>query len=423
MKLQPNTHASRPHRTGCAAILALLALTAGATLPAQAQDGQAILDALVRKGVLTAAEAEQITAEADKKASPLSVVIGGKSTTKLSLGGRLQVQYDALSTDIDDAQDPSRLSHFFIRRAYVSLKADVATNASVQVVYDFASTSFDAAFIQLKPSEDLALHFGLRKVNLGYEEATVSSGSLKAIERSGATRYFVEPANGNRLGAGGYRLGVFAEGKEGPFFWGAALTNPERVTAATSAGNGDNNNIAAWANVGVKGKFGRWEDSRYIFGTGVGYLPDQGGVTPGSGDDLLVANVYTELTFGKFNVIAEVLYSDNENGAGANGDANSYGFWIQPSYRFNKNWEGVFRYSYTDSDGRGINVSDGIRNAPAGGTMDTLTDYYLGFTYYISGDDLKFQAGYVYGESQDTVTGGSAKATSSGIRSQMQVQF
>ncbi len=118
-----------------------------------------------------------------------------------------------------------------------------------------------------------------------------------------------------------------------------------------------------------------------------------------------------------------MLSSDNENGAGANGDANSYGFWIQPSYRFNKNWEGVFRYSYTDSDGRGINVSDGIRNAPAGGTMDTLTDYYLGFTYYISGDDLKFQAGYVYGESQDTVTGGSAKATSSGIRSQMQVQF
>lgn len=154
-----------------------------------------------------------------------------------------------------------------------------------------------------------------------------------------------------------------------------------------------------------------------------GQFPDQCGKTVGTRNDLLVGNVYTDLTFGRFNVIAEYLYSSNENGARANLDASSYGFWVQPSYKFDKHWEADVCYSYTDTDGRGINLSDSVRSAPSGGTMDKLTNYYVGFTYYLSGNDLKIQAGYVYGEAKDIVTGGKAKTTTSGIRSQMQIQF
>jgi len=39
----------------------------------------------------------------------------------------------------------------------------------------------------------------------------------------------------------------------------------------------------------------------------------------------------------------------------------------------------------------------------------------------IAGNDLKLQAGYVYGQTDDTVTGGPATATASGVRSQVQV--
>jgi len=388
-----------------------------------AQDGKAILDALVRKGVLTQEEAAEITKEANKATTSVVVVAGGKSTAKLSIGGRLQIQYDGLSTNIDGtAADPAATNHFFARRAYLTVKGSLGNRATVDITYDLASTSFDAAFIKWKQSSDLAFDLGLRKVNLAYEESMISSGALKSIERTGATRFFVEPANGRRLGAGGYRIGLYAEGKSGPLFWGAAVTNPERVSSITSTGAAGNNGFAYWGNAGLKNKFQDGAGT-YVIGGGIGLLPDQGGKTLGAGDDLLVGNVYADINVGSFFLVAEYLFSRNDNGAGPGRDANSRGFWIQPSFKFDKNWEGVVRFSHLDSDGRGINLSDGIRSAPSGGTMDKLTDYYLGFIYYISGNDLKFQAGYVYGEAKDTVTGGSAKARTSGVRSQMQVQF
>lgn len=131
-------------------------------------------------------------------------------------------------------------------------------------------------------------------------------------------------------------------------------------------------------------------------------------------NDLLVGNFDASLTFGKLGLLAEYLASRNENGAGANLDANDYGFWVQRSCKFDKHREGVVRYNYADPDGDGINLSDGVRSASSSGTTAKLTDYYIGFTNYISGNDLKVQTDYVYGES---------KATASGIHSHMQIHL
>ena len=60
-------------------------------------------------------------------------------------------------------------------------------------------------------------------------------------------------------------------------------------------------------------------------------------------------------------------------------------------------------------------------SARGGGTMDRLSEWYLGFSYFFRGNDVKWQLGYVLGESKDTVTGGAAKAQTQGVRSQMQV--
>jgi hypothetical protein len=382
-----------------------------------AQDSKALLDALIAKGILTADEAKAIQAEA-KKSAPV-VATTGKVVSKLSLGARVQMQYAGLSTDIDNtANDPASTNHFFLRRVYLTTKASLGSDWSVNITYDPANAAFDKAAVTYKDS-DWTVDLGLRKAPLGYEEL-ISSGSLKAIERTGVTRYFIEPANGRRLGASGYRIGVFAEGKSGNFVYGAAITNPERVGDSTSAGNAGNNGQAYWAHGGFKGKH---SDGAYNFGVAVGVLPDQGGKTVGTGHDLTIYSIYGDVSMGDFQLVGEYLTADVERGASATQDANPFGYWLQASYKVNQQFEAVARFSYLDSDGRGVNISDGVRSAPSGGTHDKLTEYFVGGNWYIKGNDLKFQAGYVYGESKDTVTGGNAGATASGVRSMMQLNF
>ena len=401
-------------------IVPLLAVLFTAAVPsARAQDGKAIVDALVRKGILTQGDAEQLIQDAAKSSAAAQVVPNAKATTKLAIGARLQVQFDGLSTGVTNGPAPAPTNHFAIRRTYIVLKGNLGSDKQIDITYDFAAGSFDAAYLNWKRSDSIAFDFGLRKVNFAVEEK-LSSGSLKAIERSAATRYFVEDNNGRRLGAGSYRLGVYAEGTPGNLFWSAAITNPERASTAGSLGTAANNTPALWAGAGVRGNF---TGGTFLIGANFGALPDQGGRTVGTGNDLNVGSLNAEITAGKFTVVAEYLASRNDRGSAAGRDADSWGLYVMPSFRFDKHWEGVARYSYVDTDGRGITLADGLRSAASGGTMDKLSEYYFGFTYYVAGNDLKFQAGYVHGRTDDTLAGGSAKATSSGVRSQIQMQF
>lgn len=400
--------------------------TAGAVV---AQDSGALLEALVRKGILSDQEAEDIRADLVRDASmpPATAVGGSNFTTRLRLSGRLQTQYTHLNTDIANAADPAPTNHFFLRRVYVTLRADLGADWNTNITYDFAGGFFDAAWVQYRQGNH-TFDLGLRKVNLGYEER-ISSGSLKAIERSGVTRYFVEENNGRRLGAGSYRVGVFADGRQGSFFYGGAITNPERAVSFSSsagAGNSGTNQLAYWGNAGFSGKL---PDGSFTVGAAAGLLPDQGGrasAAPfgvGTGNDLTVYSLFGDVTLGRFQVAAEYLAADVERGVSATRDATPWGYWVQPSFLVTDKLELTGRYSYLDSDGRGVNLSDGVRSSPSGGTMDKLTETYLGLTYFLKGNDLKFQLGYVHGRSKDTITGGAAKAETNGVRSQMQLNF
>jgi len=395
----------------------LITLLSGLLLmasPLAAQDSKAILDVLVLKGVLSSKEADSIKKEA-KSSSPVYAVPGKKAVSKLSLGARIQMQYAALSTDIDGTNnDPVSTNHFFLRRVYLTTKASLGPDWSMNITYDPANQSFDKALISYK-GDGFGVDVGLRKPDFGLEETT-SSSSLKSIERTGVTRYFVESNNGRRLGAGSYRVGVFASGKSGNFVYGGAITNPERVGDPTSAGNSGNNNQAYWANAGFEGDHA---NGSYSFGAAIGILPDQGGKKVGAGDDLTAYSIYGDVSTGNFTVMGEYLAAKVEHGASATKDATPTGYWLQGSYKFSKTFEGVVRFSYLDTDGRGVKLSDGVRSAPAGNTNDKLTEYFVGGSWFIIGNDLKFQAGYVYGESKD----GAASATTSGVRSQMQINF
>lgn len=412
------------------ALSSALLLTSAA--PAFAQDSKALIDALIRKGVLTQSEADAITAEVVRTDGSMHVSTGGsKFIKRLALQGRFQAQFVSLADELAaGVAHPPATQHFMIRRVYFGAKADMGDGWGVNFNYDFANLSFDAAYITWKASDALVVDAGLRKVPFGYDETT-SSGNLRAIERSPITRYFVESNNGRRLGAGSYHTGVFVGGTRSGWFYNLAATNPERDEFSTGdavanatpgvavAGGKTNNNAAWWGNVGYGGTL---RGVTYKVGLEGGWVHDQGGKAVGTGDDLKVYSVFGDVTVGALNVQGAWLAADNQHGASATRGARPWGYWVMPSYRIAK-WEGVVRYSFIDSDHRGVDLADGIRSAPAGGAMNKLSEWFVGGNYYFHANDTKLQLGYIFGKTSDTVTGAAATARTEGVRSQLQVNF
>lgn len=402
---------------------------------ASAQESAALIDALIRKGILTNQEAEDIRADLVRESNtvPAHAMAPGKFTDRLSVGMRLQLQHAGLDTDVRGAAfGPVSTNQFFTRRIYLTLKAGVGGNWGATMTYDFASGGYDDAILEWKPTRDLSFNFGLRKVNVAYEERA-TSGNLKSIERSGVTRYFVEPNNGRRLGAASYRIGAFLDGKKAinsalNVVYSAAVTDPQRnesFTLASSAGDGTSNVFAFWGNLGVAGKLA---DNRgtWIAGVGSGFLPDQGGFGTtnfGRGYDLSLYSAYFDAQIGRFGLMAEYLTADVERGVSATRDARPAGWFIQPSFLVTEAFELVVRFQTLDTDGRGVNLGDVVRSAPAGPTMNKFEEWYGGANWYLRGNDLKLQLGGIYGKTKETVTGAPAEAKTVGVRSQMQIQF
>jgi phosphate-selective porin len=416
---------------------ALLAGVALAVSPVMAGDAGALLDALVRKGILTDQEAEDLRADLsrDSQEFVIASTSAGKSTNSIGLNGRIQLQYAGLGSD----QNIPGVNQMFMRRIYFGMNAGIGADWTASFLYDFAGGGFDKAFVQWKGylgDEAIALDFGLRKVNFGYEETT-SSGSLKAIERSPVTRYFVEPNNGRRLGAGSYRVGAFLDGgssdvrkgKSTGLFYGAALTTQTRTDTFgdgsadgikySGNGSGALNSTAMWANIGYSLIN---PGSKLMVGAAYGFLPDVGGAGNsnfGKGYDISEYSVYFDFTSGAFNLAGEYLSATVDNAlAGGTKDAKPSGYWIQPSFAVNEKLELVARYSQVDADGRNIRASDGIRSSPAVRTGQELEEVYLGLNYFIVNQDVKLQVGYINGKLSN---GGSEKVD--GVRSQLQVNF
>lgn len=407
----------------------------GASL-AVAQDSGALLDALVRKGVLTDQEAEDVRADLTRDnaaAMPKFAGPAGKDTKSIAISGRIQTQY--FSFDNDNIADSSG---FIMRRIYLGAKAKVGADWTADFNYNFADGEVDKAILQWGGDvlgQDATIDVGFRKVNFGFEETT-SSANLKAIERSPATRFFVEgdfaagaPGNDRELGAASRRIGVFANfnddarsGKTTGLYYGFALTNPERQGPTLGDRRGATNNVPAlWLDAGysyktdaVKGKFG----------ASVSHIREGAAFDAPVADATLTGlSLYQDLTVGKFNLAAEFLTADLKDGAVVGAvvqDANPYGYWIQPSFMVTDKFEVVGRYSFVDGDGRGLRLRDLVRRSDGTLTGDELSEYYLGMNYYFVGNSVKLQLGYIMGEVE--IDGGASEETK-GVRTQMQILF
>lgn len=414
-------------KTKVTAVLAAL-LCAGSAL---AQDNGALIEALLRKGILTDQEAEDLRADlANDNTAKLASTSLTPNLAKMTISGRFQAQFVSFDTSIrGPAADPANVNHAFLRRIYIGFKPVFSNGWSAFLNYDFAGSTFDAAYITKSFSPAFVVDAGFKKAPIGYEEYFISSGALKSIERSALTRFFVESNNGRRLGAGSYRQGVWVNGKQGAWSYEVAVTNPEREeSSAGAAGTGSaaNNKFAYWANLNYSVPFAELQ-GLFKMGTSYGFLPDQGGKTLGAGNDLSVWSIYADWRYRNFSILGEYMGSDNEQGVSATQDSKSNGYYLQASYRYGP-YEPVVRYTFVDSDGRGIQTSDGLRSTPSGGTMNELTEWFFGVNWYIVGNEakheVKLQAGYLFGESKDSIAGVSGpQAWTQGFRSQLQVNF
>jgi hypothetical protein len=454
---------------GAAVFAAALTLAAA---PAHAQD-KAILDLLVKRGVIT-------QAEADDAAKSEAVVVSPKEAAvkKLQLEGMLQVQYDWLTT-----QDKSPAAHtiqppstnqFSIRRAYLGAIADLGNDWGGEILFDFAAgaqtsaapqaqstqNNFEKIIISKKFGDYGSAIFGFQKVNWDQEENTPSS-QLKTVERSIATNYFDTPWGGSttgRLGFGNRHTGVFWNGlipSVNGFYYGFALTNGIQSTTNfgnSAAGTANYNEFAGWANLGYTGK---WGNFGYKFGVNAGYAGDANSVSGlplalgyNQNNAILGYNPYATFTYDNFALAVEFLQAKVQNGrvsgptaaTSVYSDAAPYGINVTPSYKINSQWEIAAKYSLLATNGRGTTINPVDRNAqntfiipgqvPANtaSNFDNAWSAYLGVNYYFIGNDVKLSTGYEFTQFTDrqTITGGSwngARADVNGFRTQLQVLF
>lgn len=389
--------------------------------PLRAVTAEALLDTLLKNGVVSREEADALVKQAS---APAPVAVAGRSTTRLTLGGRVQVQAVALSSEHETGTDPADRMHLLVRRVYLTARAELGPAWEAGFIYDIVNDCFDQASVRHK-GEEFDLEAGLRLVALGREQNT-SSGALKAIERSAATRYFADDAGGAHLGAASYRVGVFADSKGQGWLWNAAVTDPEPaagLAATRSTGSSSNNQPALWAGAGHRGENAR---GRHHVGLSAGWIPDQGGAPvggAGGGDDVVVAAAHFDLTRGPFSLLAELLAAQDEGAAVDGSDAWCLGGYVQPAWTFSPLFEGVVRIGYLDTDGRGATLRDLVPGCSSTLAVARVVDFYAGGTWYLKGNDLKFQAGVVAARGRDNPIGGAARAETTGVRAQVQASF
>ncbi len=424
------------------------------SLTVKAQD-KATLDLLVKKGIITQADADGVA----KSSAAIPVVPHDSNVKKMQLEGDLQIQYDWLTSEdkTSGAANPPATSEFMIRRAHLGAIADLGNGWSGEILMDFAAGAqapsapqagigdawnlFEKAIITDNLSDyDGKLTIGYTKVMFGLEETT-SANAVKPIERSLGSRYFDEAYRGQtsrRLGFANHHVGLFWDGTVSSipgFVYGGALTNGVQ-TSEQYTNPGGFNKFAVWLYSGYGSKFG---DLSYKGGINFGISPS-GNSNPGPGataqsNTVWGYNPYLTLDYGNFELSSEFeqAVADNArtNAGAVTSRAAPYAITITPSYKITPQWEVVARYSYLNSNGRGIAPGDVVRdgvNPSVGGTLfDSADQYYVGVNWYIMGNSLKWSLGYEYSEFSNRGTNASnltgPKFDIEGIRTRMQITF
>ncbi len=418
----------------------LLALTILTTaLSAFAQDKQT-LDLLVSKGIISRQEADELS-----KKSTLAVEPSRKKAQSLKLIGRAQTQFENIGTRENVGGISRSLetkNDILLRRVFLGVEADLGAGWSGTIIADFMRSSanyLEYAYVSKQVDTELVkgvADIGYKKVMFNLEEYS-SSSKMSTIERSIASRYFSEGVNGRRLGLGGRHTGVFWQGEipNAPYLkYGASITNSYNNNPTSAPQNASNEFLYA-TNIAyvrtfensVSVNFG----ANFIYSNSVNTDASlgQNGATSTKGE-MFGVNPYIKISAKNIDFWSELLLANIENArTNFSQSATPWGINIGVEYKFDVGEIGklgaVARASYLDTDGRGIKMSDGVRNSASNATFDSGWSVYVGLNWYIIGDDLKLQFGYEHTRLDDSPTSSSQKqhSSSNAIRTQLQLLF
>ncbi len=310
---------------------------------------------------------------------------------QVTISGRLQPTIQSISTDYSGAQvSPHTVNEFILRRVYLGVDADLGNEWSGNITTRFNDTdggsSLQKAIVSYNKSDLINIDFGYKKVGIGYEETT-SSKSISTVERSIATRYFL-----NQLDLGGRLTGVHVNGNwNNGFYYQAALTNPTQENVGSNNG-ADSNVLAVTARLGYTGTSGA---ATYDVGGYMGLFDEQNGAQESN-----VWGLYGNVQVGMFDVTAELISANIETAAS---DSDPTGFYVTPVFKLNDKVDLVVRYSNVDSDSGLIDISDTTPNAAeadlsAFGSnvgFDEASSWYFGGNWYLE-ESIKVTFGYEF---------------------------
>jgi len=409
-----------------------LVLAAAAALSAAAHAGdKEVLDLLVKKGVITAEERAKAIQESkvkDAAANLNEVFIKEDAAKRLTLSGRVQVQYEGAqveSTGSTPFTKPAGTNDFILRRVYLGAKADVGDGFSGELVWNFADGSNGGEFDKMVFTAETRygkFDLGYQKVQWGQEENT-SSSKLPWVERSLVTRYWAESNNGRRLGFAARHTGIhysnreiLGEGGQGTLNYGLSLVRSDH-NANFSSNISAANDLGVYAFASVE-----WKPIGLTAGLNVAENKHSGQTTDATtldDDHVRGYNPYLRWVSGDLTVLADFM--DTEVKAGAT-TRDPSGYNLTAVLKASEKLEYVIRYSALDTDGRGVRVSDGLRNVNGPSTnFNEMDSLYVGVNYYFIGDNAKIQAGYE--AAQFETANGATKGKADVFRVQVQVLF
>ncbi|MFP4167178.1 MAG: porin [Opitutales bacterium] len=392
--------------------IAALSLTFLGGSSAFANTNDALLDLLVKKGVLTKQEATEVAEEvernkaADKQTESdreIAFSAKGKETIKLRFNGRMQAQYDALSMEENGTDLPST-NHFYFRRLFLGAKAELENGMYAETVLDFAGDenpdiAFDKAVFGYAFNDALNARMGYQKVPFGFEE-TSSSSKLPAIERSAANRFFADDIDFSSRHTGLHATGALGNG----FRYAGAFVNAAQGEGSRLLGSSNaSNDMAAFGRL-------QWQSNDLTLGVDGGTQSNNSVVN----DDVTAFTGYVNYKMNGLDLLGEYFTADMEDAEDVDGYA------LRASYRLDK-FEPVVRYAHLKADSFEIDSDELIRRAPSGGTVsgtdNEIDSFYVGLNYYIS-PAVTFMAGYEYAEAENAQ---GADVEINGFRSRLQL--
>lgn len=412
---------------------AVLLALACATAASWAQD-KALLETLVKKGMLTQQEATKIAKES------VAVKPAAKQTQTIKVFGGLQGWFKWSENNVSEGTgDMEEISGFELRFVKVGLEADVGNGWTATLVMDFGSGGdnrnyLDKVVISKKVDVDYidgTLQIGLRKSNMGAEQITDDFGML-AIDRSVATNFFTQAGftNGSTKYFGSRTVGVFWDGEiptvDG-LYYSAAITS-ELTEAANTASTVINNinansGLSYYVAVGYKNVIDLdGEALKYDIGVNTGYASK--GFTRGTSKyEIWGVNPYLTLKYGGWTAVAEMFYQSVENGRSDGSNASPLGANVIVAYKFDLSdtvgaIEPVLRFSYVSANELGVAVTADRTTY----YFDSAKTVFFGINWYNT-EAIKTSIGYEYGKYTSGKNAAAREIDNNTVMAQLQVVF